>query len=132
VSESHRGEGRLRRDSTSDLAMWKPGWRTKVLAAVAGGLCMLLSLLGQYGYAWGGAITSAGAALIVPVLGLRRLWHQGRFWAVVAVLAVAQVPLVIALRPRIAKGGLATMLAFGAVDCLFVCLVIFSTSKSGG
>jgi hypothetical protein len=132
MSESNRGDGRLRRDRTSDLNVWRPGWKTKVLAFVAGGLCMLLSLLSQHGHAWGGAITSAGAALIVPVVGLGQFWHQGRFWITVAFLAVAQVPLVLIVQPKIRQGGLPTMLAFGAVDCLLVCVVILSTSKSSG
>jgi hypothetical protein len=132
VRESNHGDSRLRRGRASDLSVWRPNWRTKIVAFVSGGLCMLLFLLSGHGYAWGGAITSAGAAVIVPVVGLRQFWHQGRFWITVAFLAVAQVPLVLIAQPKIGQGGLATMLAFGAVDCLLVCVTILLTAKSTG
>ncbi len=68
----------------------------------------------------------AAAAVAVPVLlrQCRRFWNQGRFWIVVSLLTIAQVPLVIAVRPWIDQHGRSSTLLFGVVDGLFVIFVI--------
>jgi uncharacterized membrane protein YebE (DUF533 family) len=87
------------RTQSKDLHKWHPGWRTKAIAAAAGGVMAVLSFGSPHGYAWGGSILSAGAALIVPAIAYRRFWNQGRFWITSALLAVLQVPLVFAMQP---------------------------------
>jgi hypothetical protein len=75
---------------------------------------------------WGELAAMAGAAVVVPVLlrQFRSFWSMGRFWATVSLLAIIQVPLVIALRPWIDQHGRSSTLIFGIADGLFVILVI--------
>jgi integral membrane sensor domain MASE1 len=75
----------------------------------------------------------AVAAVVVPVLlrQCRRFWNRGRFWVIVSLLAIAQVPLVIAVRPWIDQHGRSSTLLFGVVDCLFVIFtIVFLCSSS--
>ena len=46
------------------------------------------------------AVAVALAALIVPIVGSRGFWNQGRFWITAFFLAVVQIPLTIALKPE--------------------------------
>ena len=104
---------------------WNPGWRTKLAAAAIGGTTALLSLGSPRAYGWWGSVASAGAALIVPILAFQSVWKVPRFWLTFACLAVLQVPLVIAFEPLVERYRFGLMLAFGAVDCIFVITVIY-------
>jgi hypothetical protein len=75
---------------------------------------------------WGEPVAMAAAALVVPILlgQFRRLWNQSKFWITVSLLAIVQIPLVIAVRPWIDQHGRASALLFGVVDGLFVIVVI--------
>lgn len=108
--------------SSDDL--WKPGHRTKIIAVVIGGLFALLSVARPDGYGWMGAVLMSGAALTVPMLQFRRLWSEARFWIVIALLMVIQIPLIIAIEPLIGRLRSAFLLAFGIGDGLFVILMI--------
>lgn len=70
----------------------------------------------------------AAAALIVPLPAFRAFWDLGRFWITFAVLACAQVPLVIAVRPYVEKFRFGFMLAFGAADCILAIAVFYFAS----
>jgi hypothetical protein len=86
----------------------------------------------RHGYGWGGAIVSAGAALLIPGFGYRKFWVRGRFWAIFALLAVLQVPVVIAVVPLVEQFRFIFGLAFGALDCMFVITVIYWTVVQQG
>jgi hypothetical protein len=89
-------------------------------------LALLAGFFDELMAGWGRPVAVAAVAVLVPVFlrQSRAFWNQARFWIAVATLATAQIPLVIAVRPRIAQGGIAFMLAIGIVDCMFVCIVI--------
>src|SRR5207237_439625 len=42
---------------------------------------------------WGTAPLAAGAAMVIPIMGFRDFWNEGRFWITVLLLGAAQVPL---------------------------------------
>lgn len=107
-------------------------WPVKaVLLAVAG-------ILGLFAYVmkgWGEPVTMAAAALVVPILlrQFREFWSQRRFWITVALLAVIQVPLVIAVRRPIEQAGRLYSLAFAIIDTMFVgATILLVCSKSSG
>ena len=130
---SDRAQREFRHIESDPTGGWNPGWRTKVLALLVGVIIAALSNGRAHGYGWGGAILSAGAALLVPILAYRRLWGRGRFWTTLALLAALQVPLVIAVRPLVEQFRFAFMLMFGAVDCMVViCAVYWVCLRSDG
>jgi hypothetical protein len=100
----------------------------------------ILILLGATGFifddalgGWGRPVTMAFVALAAPVLmrQFREFWSQSRFWVTVSLLAIIQVPLVIAVRLPMQRGGPYYSLVFVIVDCLLVGFVILSVcSKS--
>lgn len=73
---------------------------------------------------WGGTISMAAAAVVVPILLYRRFWGQVWFWITAALLGALQVPLVAAVRPFIERERSTSMLTFVMADGLFVILVI--------
>jgi hypothetical protein len=82
---------------------------------------------------WGEPSAMAAAAVVVPVLlrQFRRLWNQGKFWITVSLLAIIQIPLVIAVRPWIDRYGRISTLLFGIADGLFVIvMIVLVCSKS--
>lgn len=100
-------------------------------------LVLLGLLVGFFDYllhGWGYAAAPAAIAVIAPVLGYRKFWHQGRFWITAVLLSALQVPLVILLRPTIDKFRFLALLSFGVVDCVLITLAISwvcSQSKEG-
>ena len=111
----------------SPISDWNPGWQTKTLAFVAGGVIAALFVSNPRGYGFGGAMVAAGAALVVPTIAYRKFWGQYRFWIVFALLAAVQVPLVIAVRPLVEQFRFMFMLLFGAVDCVAVISAFYWT-----
>jgi len=77
----------------------------------------------------------AAVALVVPISlrQFREFWTRSSFWITVLLLAIIQVPLVIAVRFPMQQGGPYYSLAFGIGDVLCVGFVIlFVCSKSSG
>jgi hypothetical protein len=114
----------------SSINLWKPGLHTKILAGIAGRVFALLSIARPNGYGRMGAILMASIAVILPTLQFRQLWPSIRFWLVVALLAVIQVPLINWARVLAEQYRGVFLLAFGIGDGLFVILVITSTCLS--
>ena len=110
---------------TPNVNIWNPGWRTKVLAAIAGGFMALLSLGHPKSYGLWGATTACAAAIFVPMLAFRPLWSMRRFWVVSGFLALLQIPLVIAVRELVERLRFPFMLGLGAIDCGVVVIVIW-------
>jgi hypothetical protein len=106
-----------------ELQEWKPSWRTHVIAIGGGIFAFLCSL--KFGYAWGGSIAAAGAALIFPFVAYyRKFGNHGRFWITMTLLTAIQIPLVMAVRPLVEQFRFAFMLMFATVDCVLVASVI--------
>ncbi len=92
-------------------------------------LLSLALLVGFFDHAlggWGEPVAMAATAIAVPVLlrQSREFWNQSRFWITVLLLILAQVPLVIAIQPKVAQGGFAFVLAVGVADCVVVALAL--------
>ena len=104
----------------------KKKWRKINVWSIKGPILLLALLLGFFGDAlhWGTAPLAAGAAVIIPIIGFRDFWNEGRFWITVFLLGAAQVPLVIVVRPLIDQLKFPLMFAFGIVDCVLVALAI--------
>jgi len=108
-------------------------WRKINVWPIKGPLLALAVLLGFFGDAlhWGTVPLAAGAAMIIPVIGFRDFWGEGKFWITVLILGAAQVPLVIEVRPWVGK--FPSMVAFGVFDCVLVALAIsWVCSEHGG
>jgi hypothetical protein len=107
-------------------------WPVKaILFAVVG----LIAIFSHAMNGWGEPVAMAVAALILPVFlrQFRKFWSQRRFWITVSLLAVIQVPLVIAVRLPIQQAGRLYSLEFGIIDVLFVgFVIIFVCSRSSG
>ena len=63
--------------------------------------------------------------LAVPAFAYRTYWNQPRFWVPYILLAVMQVPAVIALRPMIENLRFPGLFVLGIGDCIFVLAVIY-------
>ncbi len=120
-----RAQTNLRHGESDPTVGWNPGWRTKALALLIGGVIAALFDGRPHGYGWGGAILSAGAALVVSAVAYQKLWGRRQFWITLALLAAVQVPVVIAVRPLVEQFRFVFMLVFGAVDCMVVISVIY-------
>jgi len=98
-------------------------------------LIFLAVLIGFFEHAlggWGGPVTMASAAMLVPILLYRRLWNEVRFWIAAALLAAIQVPVVIAVRPVIEHARSFYLLMFVMLDGLFMIVAIsFACPDSG-
>jgi len=62
--------------------------------------------------------------MVIPIIGFRDFWNEGRFWITVVLLGLAQVPLVIALRPLMEQIKFPLMLVFGISDSVLMVLAI--------
>ncbi len=102
------------------------GWKKVNVWSIKGPLLVLALLLGVVGGAlnWNSAPFAAGVAMIIPVIGFRDFWKEGKFWLTVLLMAAAQVPLVILVRPLIQQLKFPFMLTFGVFDCVLVTFVI--------
>lgn len=101
---------------------FKPWW-LHVLAIAIGILAYSCSF--WFGYAWGASIGAATASLIFPALiYYRKFGKRERFWMIVSLLSIVQIPLVIAVRPLVEQFRFVFILMFGAADCLFVAFAI--------
>jgi hypothetical protein len=98
------------------------------VAFIVGALFAALFAAKPGGYGWGGAVLMAVAAVIVPTLQFRVYWKKARFWATVALLAIVQVPLIVAAHQLVDRLRAAFLLVFGVVDGLCVIAVIFYAS----
>ncbi len=115
-----------RRQYGGAFNLWRPGRRTKALAFVVGGIFAFISFGRPNGYGWVGAILMASAAVAIPMLQFRQLWRSTRFWVVIGLLAVVQVPLITWARVLAEQYRALFLLAFGISDGIFVIAVIAS------
>jgi hypothetical protein len=126
------GNDNLLRGSSHQKGPRGIGWPVTAI------LLFLAVLVGVFDHAlggWGEPVALAAAALVVPILlrQFRKFWNQSRFWITVSLLALIQVPLVIAVRLPMQQGGRFYSLEFVIVDVLFVGFVIlFVCSRSRG
>jgi hypothetical protein len=96
----------------------KPRW-LHVLAVGIGILACFC--IDEFGYGWGASTGIAAVALIFPaVIYYRKTGKRERFWMAVVFLAIAQVPLVIAVRPLMEQFRAVFLLVFGVVDWALV------------
>jgi|SRR5580692_1402773 hypothetical protein len=119
VSDSHEKGDDQREDSQK--AKRGLSWPVKAL------LLSLALLAGLFEHAlgrWAGPTAMAAIAVIVPVLLFQRFWRQTWFWITAVLLGVAQVPVVIAVRPLIEQARSFYMLSFVMIDGLLVIAVI--------
>lgn len=102
------------------------GWRKVNVWSIKGPILLLALLVGFFGGAlhWGTSPLAAAAAMIIPIIGFRDFWNEGKFWITVLLLGAAQVPLVILLRPLIDQLKFPFMFTFGIFDCVLVVLAI--------
>jgi nicotinamide riboside transporter PnuC len=101
-------------------------WRTVNVWSVKGPLLILVVILTFFDnvLGWGRAPIAAGVAMLLPIVGYRDFWNEGRFWITVGLLGVAQVPLVIEAAPLMEKLKFPFMFTFGILDCVLVALAI--------
>ena len=101
-------------------------WRKVNVWSIKGPILVLAILLGFFDYSlhWGRAAFAAGVAMVIPIIGFRDFWNEGRFWITVVLLGLAQVPLVIALRPLMEQIKFPLMLVFGISDSVLMVLAI--------
>ena len=84
-------------------------------------------LLGFYNDAlggWGLACAVGTGVVLLPVLQYRRYWHSAWFWLTMAAISIAQIPLIIFVKPAIDQFKVMFDLIFGAVDLCLVVLVV--------
>jgi hypothetical protein len=108
-------------DSTREKA-----WRTVNTWAIKGPFLLIALLLGYFDHAlhWGRAPLAAGLAIVLPIIGFRDFWNERNFWITASLLAVAQVPLVMALGPLMEKLGFPFMFTFGICDGVLIACAI--------
>jgi hypothetical protein len=107
----------------------KPRW-LHVLAVGIGILACFC--IDEFGYGWGASAGIAAVALIFPaIIYYRKTGKRERFWLAVVFLAIAQVPLVIAVRPLMKQLRAVFLLVFGAVDWALVAFGIFWACSGG-
>jgi hypothetical protein len=96
-------------------------WPVKAL------LLSLALLAGFFEHAlggWAGPAAMAAVAVVVPILLFRRFWKQTWFWITAVLLGAIQLPIVVAVRPVIARARSFYMLTFVMIDGLLVIAVI--------
>jgi hypothetical protein len=85
-----------------------------------------LGLLGFFGDALhiGPAPVAAGLAILLPLIGFRDFWKEGKFWITIVILGTVQVPLVLVVSPLIKQFKFPMLLTFGLLDTVLVGLAI--------
>lgn len=69
--------------------------------------------------------------MLLAILGFRDFWSSWRFWVTVALLTLFQIPLVMALRPRMERAGLPWLYALTIIDCFVdVAAIYFACSAN--
>ena|SRR3989442_4548090 len=101
-------------------------WRKVNVWSLKGPILVLVLLLGFFDHTlhWGRAPFAAGLAMVIPIIGFRDFWNEGRFWITVVLLGLVQVPLVIEVRPLMERLKFPFMFTFGIFDCVLVALAI--------
>lgn len=86
---------------------------------IKGPLLVAAFLLGFFDHVlhWGRVIFAAAIAMVLAIIRFRDLWTRWRSWVTITLLALFQIPLAIALRPRIENAGLPWLYAFTILDC---------------
>lgn len=108
--------------------MQRKPWWLSVLAIGIGTLAGLGCI--RFGYGWGASIGGAAFSLVFPaILYYRKRGKRHRFWETVTLLAILQVPLVIAARPLVEQFRFILLLAFGFGDCVLVAFVLNWSEK---
>jgi hypothetical protein len=87
-------------------------------------LVFLLGLLDRAFLHWGRGPLAAGVAMVIPIIYFRDLWTEVRFWIVILLVGVIQIPVVIGVRGLMEKLKFPFMLAFGILDCTLVAVVV--------
>jgi hypothetical protein len=87
---------------------------------------VLAGLLGLFNHDlhWGRGPFAAGVAMVLPIIYFRDLWNEVRFWIVILLLGVIQIPVVIGVRGLMEELKFPFMLAFGILDCTLVGVVV--------
>lgn len=105
-------------------------WQVRALAVLIAALGLILNDATD---GWAEPVAWAVVALVLPIFmrQFREFWGQSRFWITVSLMAIIQIPLVIAVRLPMHHGRPYYSLAFVIIDGLVVCFVIlFVCSKS--
>jgi hypothetical protein len=102
------------------------GWDFK---AVFFSAMLLLGFLSHALNGWGQMYGAACTVLVVPIYGCHEFWNRDQSCIAVLFLAVIQLPVAIAVRPWVERGGSRSMLCFAIADCMFVIAVIFLVSS---
>jgi hypothetical protein len=87
----------------------------------AAGRCTSTRLF-DHSLGWGRAAFGAGIAIVLPIIGFREFWGEWRFWTALSVLALLQLPLVLAVRVFVGRPGFPLLYALTILDCMFVIL----------
>ena len=100
---------------------------------IKGPILVAAVLLGFFDHAlhWGRVLFGAAIAMVLAIIGFRDFWNGWRFWVTVALLTSLQIPLVIALRPRMETAGLPSLYAFTILDCSLVVSAIYFVCSEG-
>lgn len=117
----NRGQARVRRGLS------------RPVKALLLSLAVLAGLLDHALGGWMGPAAMAALAVVVPVLLLQRFWAETWFWVTATLLAVAQIPLVVFVRPLMERARSPYMLGFAVIDGLLIIAVIsLVCSRSNG
>jgi len=110
-----------------NLKQSKKKWKKVNVWSIKGPILVIALFLGFFGDVLhlGRASLAAGVAMTIPIIGFRDFWKDVKFWITVVLLGLAQVPLVIGVRPLMEQFKFPLMLAFGIADCGLVILAIF-------
>jgi hypothetical protein len=106
-----------------------PGWLSwpvKVFLLLIGAMAGFL----DHAFAgWGVPIFVAVGTLVISVFYWREFWNQMWFWITMGLLAIVQVPLIIAMRPLIGQPRVFYLAVFLMADLIFVAAVIIYMPK---
>ena len=104
------------------INVWSLKWPIFLVAAVLGFFDPALP--------FGRAVFASGLAMIVPIMGFRDFWGEGRFWITILLLGITQIPVVILMQPLMQQLRFPFMFAFGVIDCaLMVAAVSWVCSR---
>jgi hypothetical protein len=101
-------------------------WQKVNTWPIKGPLLVVALLLGFFDHAlhWGGAVFAAAIAVVLPIIGFRDFWSEWRFWVTLSVMALFQLPLVVAVRVFVEKPGFPLLYGLTILDCMFVVIGI--------